>query len=184
MLPRARTVSEVPNGTNQRSLDRPPIFERHPCHPDTMTCGYQILTRAAIPSPIVAYVSSSQPPSSCPRCEPVGFEQHLWPGQYLWPAPGSAPGPLSMATRALMAATSPARRDGNTGGVSCDDTLLTGRILAVSAGRAANVAGKTVEAIGPVSRSSASSSCVSRACPRNCRNNPANSATGCPRVPA
>ena len=37
-----------------------------------MTSGHQIVTSAAIPSPIVAYFSSSQPPSSCPRYELVG----------------------------------------------------------------------------------------------------------------
>jgi hypothetical protein len=59
---------------------------RHPCHPDTMTCGHQISASAAIPLPIVACFSSSQPLSSCPRCELAGLEQPLWLGQYLWPA--------------------------------------------------------------------------------------------------
>src|SRR5450755_2069461 len=31
-------------------------------------------------------VRSPQPLSSCPRCELADFEQHLWLGQYLWPA--------------------------------------------------------------------------------------------------
>jgi hypothetical protein len=51
-----------------------------------MTSGHQIMTGAAISSPVVAYFSSSQPPSFCPRGELVGFEQHLWPGQHLRPA--------------------------------------------------------------------------------------------------
>jgi len=51
-----------------------------------MTSGHQILTSAAIPSPIVACVWSPQPLSFCPRCELAGLEQPLWLGQYLWPA--------------------------------------------------------------------------------------------------
>jgi hypothetical protein len=59
--------------TSQRSLDRPLVWEDTRAHPDTMTCGHQILTSAAIPLPIVACFSSSQPLSSCPRCELAGF---------------------------------------------------------------------------------------------------------------
>ena len=96
MLPRARTVSEVPNGTSQRSLDRPLVFGRHPGHPDTMTCSHQILASATIPSPIVARFSLSQPPGSCPRCELVGFTR---PG----PDSTSARPSLTVSTRVVSA---------------------------------------------------------------------------------
>jgi hypothetical protein len=50
MLPRARTVSEVPNGDNERSLDRPSYWKTSiHAHPDTMTCSHQILASATIP---------------------------------------------------------------------------------------------------------------------------------------
>jgi hypothetical protein len=51
MLPRARTVSEVPNGTSQRFPGKASRIRSHLCHPDTMTRGHQISASAAIPPP-------------------------------------------------------------------------------------------------------------------------------------
>ena len=48
--------------------------------------GQELRENRCRPLPIVACFSSSQPLSSCPHCELVGFEQHPWLGQYLWRA--------------------------------------------------------------------------------------------------
>jgi hypothetical protein len=69
MLPRARTVSEVPNETKQRSLDTPLDLEDARAHPDTMTCSHQILTSAqnSIRNPMTAFTSARSPRASRPQ---------------------------------------------------------------------------------------------------------------------